>query len=299
MKRVDTVVALYLAVTAFVIAAHARSFSAWPGFVVLHLGLAGLVYALRFLPPRPAALRWLRDWYPAIAFPLLYKEVELLAAAFGNWELTEVVQSVETAMFGGHPSLYLSAGLPSVLLSEYLHLCYLSFVLWIPLIGGYWYFTGRRHAYHDLLLLVSLAFATSYLFYILFPVDSPFYLFEPLGRPLEGKPFYEIVHFVSSRGGARGGAFPSTHVSVSTLIWLAVFRHSRRLALWLVPVYVGLVVATVYGRFHYVVDVLAGWCVALLLFRLKTELERRLPSRERAGRETAPPPNPPPQSRAI
>lgn len=292
MKRVDTVIGLYLVVTAVVIGAHATSFPAWRGFVAVHLLLAALVFGLRFLSPTRGAFRGLRDWYPAIAFPLLYKEVELLAGAFGNWGLTGPLQSVETTLFGGHPSLYLSAVAPYVLLSEYLHLCYFSFVLWLPVIGGYWYFSGRRDAYEDLLLIVSLTFATSYLFYILFPVDSPFYLFEPLKRSFQGKPFYELVHFVSSRGGARGGAFPSTHVSVSTVIWLVVFRHSRRLAIWLAPVYAGLVVATVYGRFHYAVDVLAGWGVAFALFQLKTVLERRLASREPAGTGTAPLPDP-------
>ena len=98
---------------------------------------------------------------------------------------------------------------------------------------------------------MSVTFATSYLFYILFPVDSPFYLLPKLGEPQSGHFFYELVHFVSSRGGARGGAFPSSHVSVSTVILLVTWKYQSRWLVWLVPIYVGLVFATVYGRFHY------------------------------------------------
>ena len=124
---------------------------------------------------------------------------------------------------------------------------------------------------------MSVTFATSYLFYILFPVDSPFYLLPKLGEPQSGHFFYELVHFVSSRGGARGGAFPSSHVSVSTVILLVTWKYQSRWLVWLVPIYVGLVFATVYGRFHYLLDVFAGWALALAVvgtFNLFTTKER-------------------------
>ena len=41
-------------------------------------------------------------------------------------------------------------------------------------------------------------------------------------------------------------------------------RQPRWLA-WLLPIYVGLVFATVYGRFHYVLDIIAGLLLALVI----------------------------------
>ena len=117
----------------------------------------------------------------------------------------------------------------------------------------------------------------SYLFYMFFPVDSPFYLAPDLAEPLTGNFFYELVHFVSDRGGARGGAFPSSHVSVSVTVWLVVWFRARRWAYLLTPVTVGLIFATVYGRFHYVLDSIVGLALALsiagtyFLFRHKRE----------------------------
>ena len=59
----------------------------------------------------------------------------------------------------------------------------------------------------------------SFLFFIPFPVDSPYYLSEKLGPPLAGHLlFFDLVHQVSLRGGARGGAFPSAHVSAAGVI---------------------------------------------------------------------------------
>jgi membrane-associated phospholipid phosphatase len=280
MKRgTDRVIALYLVTTAVLVGLFHETLPAFRMLLALHLAGAIVVGSLRYLPERiPAAAAWLRDWYPVLLFPVLYKEVELLAHAFGNWGLTATLPGLESALFGGQPSLFLSESLPFVPLSEYLHFCYLSYVLWLPLVGGYWYFTGKRARFHELLLLVSLTYAVSYLFYILFPVDSPFYLEPPLGGPLGGHFFHDLVHWVSSRGGARGGAFPSSHVSVATVILLVTFRYERRRVVWLLPLYLGLVFATVYGRFHYAVDVLAGWALALAIvgwYRLSSERSAR------------------------
>ena len=197
-----------------------------------------------------------------MAFPIFYKEVELLANAFGNWGLTTSLQRLEVGLFQGHPSHYLSEHLDSVVFSEYLHFCYFSYLCLFPVVGGIWYFTGKRRAFQELLFLVSVTFATSYVFYILFPVDSPFYLSESLPEPLSGNFFYELVHFLAGRGGARGGAFPSSHVSVSTVIVLVTMKYEPRWLYWLLPIYTGLVFAAVYGRFHYALDVFAGWALA-------------------------------------
>jgi membrane-associated phospholipid phosphatase len=260
----DGVIAFYLLATAALAIAFREALPQWKAAAGAHLFGASLLLSLRFLHGRlPAGVMFLRDWYPVMLFPILYQEVEWLAAAFGNWGLTERLQELEASLFGGQPSVYLSERLASVPLSEYLHFCYFSYLLLVPLVGGLWYFKGKREAFHELILLVSLTYAVSYLFYILLPVDSPFYLTEPLPPPLSGQFFYELVHFVSERGGARGGAFPSSHVSVSTVILLVALRHEKRFLFWLLPLCAGVALATVYGRFHYAVDVLAGWILAL------------------------------------
>jgi len=235
--------------------------------MLAHVAMSAVITGLSLLPNKlSGALQFFRDWYPVILLPLLFKEVEVLAAGFGNWGLTDVLQSLEVDWFGGHPSLYLSGLLPWIPLSEYLHFCYFAYLLLVPTIGSYWYFTGERAKFHELVFLVSVTLTASYLFFALFPVDSPFYLFPPLGAPFEGHFFYDLVHFMAGRGGARGGAFPSSHVSVATVVLLVLWGRERRLAFALLPIVGGLVLATVYGRFHYALDVVAGLALAVTVF---------------------------------
>ncbi len=268
LRRTTQATVVYLTVTATLVVVFLDTLDRWPIFVGTHLTMSGLLIWLSRLSAPPPLLRAFRDWHPIVLLPLLYKEVEVFAAAFGDWGLTTSIPALEATLFNGQPSLYLSEQWPSVALSEYLHFCYLSYVLVIPGLAGYWYATGRRVAFHELVLVLALAMFGSYVFFILFPVDSPYYVSDRLGPPVAGHLFFDLVHEVSARGGARGGAFPSAHVSGSVLVWLVAWRHQRLVAYLLTPLIGGVLVATVYGRFHYAVDTLAGIVVALAVFGL-------------------------------
>jgi membrane-associated phospholipid phosphatase len=252
-----------LAITAALIAAFGNGvpFRGW--LVAAHATLFGSLLILNRASPSAGMLRVIRDWHPLILFPFLYKEVELLAAVIGDWRLTAVIPAWESALFSGQPSLYLSERLPFVPLSEYLHFCYLSYVIVIPSVAAYWYVSGRQAAFGELLLLLSTVLLGSYLFFILLPVDSPYYLSPRLGPPLSGHFFFDLVHQVSDRGGARGGAFPSAHVSGAVVVSLLAWRHQRRLAYLLILITGSVMIASVYGRFHYVLDALAGAILAI------------------------------------
>ncbi len=252
-----TLTASYLLVTAALTAIAGQSIPGRLWLVATHVALA--IALLSFsAAPSSATIRLVRDWHPLFLFPFLFKEVESLSAAFGDWRLTSTIPVLEATLFGGQPSQYLSQRLASVPLSEFLHFCYLAYLVVIPAVAGFWYFSNRRRAFHELLLALSVVMLGSYLFFILFPVDSPYYLSAPLAPPLSDHFFFKLVHQISARGGARGGAFPSAHVSGALVVLLVAWRHQPRLAGLLVPIVAGVVMATVYGRFHYALDTIAG-----------------------------------------
>ena len=255
--------ASYLLITAALVAILGTTVRGRAWLVAVHLALAAALLILDRARPPAGILRVIADWHPLALFPFLYKEVELLAPALGDWRLTAVIPAWESALFAGQPSMYLSERLAFVPLSEYLHFSYLSYVIVIPLVAAYWYVSGRRTAFGELMLLLSAVLLGSYLFFILLPVDSPYYLSPRLGPPLSGHLFFELAHQMSARGGARGGAFPSAHVSGAVVLSLVAWRHQRRLAYLLLAITGSVMVATVYGRFHYVLDTLAGAAIAI------------------------------------
>ena len=161
-RRTDRVMLFYLAVTGLAMIPFHASIPGFETLVALHVAAGIAIHSLRYLPaPLHPIPNFFRDWYPAIAFPILYKEVELLAATIGNWGLSGPLQSFEATLFAGQPSLYLSERLSWVWLSEYAHFCYFAYVLLFPVIDGIWYFTGKRDTFRELLFLISVTWNTT------------------------------------------------------------------------------------------------------------------------------------------
>jgi membrane-associated phospholipid phosphatase len=89
--------------------------------------------------------------------------------------------------------------------------------------------------------------------------------------------------------GIHSSVFPSAHVSSAfSAGWALLFYLPERKRFgWAMLIYaISVAVATVYGRYHYGVDVLAGLGVSVLaagITRLTSLLPARRPLRHRAG----------------
>jgi membrane-associated phospholipid phosphatase len=70
--------------------------------------------------------------------------------------------------------------------------------------------------------------------------------------------------------------FPSGHTMIAAAVLLVAWKRARR-AFWaLLPVGTGLIVSTVYCRYHYVVDVLAGLALAVAVVPIADRLYDRI-----------------------
>jgi membrane-associated phospholipid phosphatase len=221
---------------------------------------------------------------PFAILPWLYKLTSAINQGLDRWILDAPLERLEGSLFGGQPSLLLAERAPWPLLSEALHACYWAYLPLVPLLAVVLAAQRReREAEHTAGTICSAIFLC-YLFYIWLPVRSPLYNYPPLPPPLSDGFFYHLTHAFAARGGVEGGAFPSSHAAIATLAWLLAVRHERRVA-WITALpTAGLLVATVYGRYHYALDTIAGVALGVLVFTL--DPVERLGNRRRrpAGR---------------
>jgi len=67
-----------------------------------------------------------------------------------------------------------------------------------------------------------------------------------------------LINFIEHYGRVRGAAFPSEHVAGSFAALWGAWCHRRWLFWVMLPLVLCMCVSTVYGRYHYVADILAG-----------------------------------------
>lgn len=231
------------------------------GSLVWAAGLAGALVAMRLvdrrLPPR-ARIFWLYAF--TLAF---YTAVEWIVPALGRAPVDGALLAADRALFGETPAARFT---PTPGWTDLLSGCYLSYHLYLH--GALIWAAVRIETAGRLVRPLFLAFALGMAGYLMVPATGPAIAFpERFAIPIEGGWMTTVNQAFISRGTSLYDVFPSLHV----LMTLTLLHHDwrwlrRRFWIALGPA-VGLTVSTLYLRYHYAVDLLAGvgvWLVVVV-----------------------------------
>lgn len=284
----------YLALVAILlIVLHSGATPAWALLAGAHVVGIVLIHVLlqaHAAHPRNRVLDFLRHFYPVLLYAWLYRETGALNHLLGIGFLDPFFIRLEARLFGGQPSLAFMERLPYLPVSELAYASYFSYYVMIGGIGLALYLRDRRQFFH-FVSVISFVFYVCYLLYIFIPVIGPRVFWEsaecPLPPDLTPVPpptfpiavthglFYQIMLLIYRLFEAPGAAFPSSHVAVAITTVVFSFRYLRRIRWVHLVVMILLCLATIYCRYHYVVDVVAGALTAAILVPLGNWLYRR------------------------
>jgi hypothetical protein len=115
--------------------------------------------------------------------------------------------------------------------------------------------------------LLVLTFYVSYAGYFAAPAVGPRYALTFSSSVVRG-PVGEAIDAAMEKAETnKRDVFPSGHTMVVTLVLIEAARRSRKTFLGFLLFALPLYVATIYGRYHYLVDVLAGFALTPLVLR--------------------------------
>lgn len=271
----DLLAASYLGATG-VLAAVSGTPTGWT-LAGLHLVGLALVHLVAHVPvPRNPLGAFLRLGWPVAITPLFYMELATLNQLLVPGYFDAAVQGWEEALFGAQLSIVSSGWYDALWFSELLHLGYVSYYLVVPtaLLAAWW--SAGRDGLEGVVFATALAFYLCYLCFAVFPVAGPRYEFVRITGPQTDGFLFTLVHGILEAGSAKGTAFPSSHVAATVTAWLAAGRRNRRVFWALSPFAVALTLGTVYGRFHYGIDALAGLLFAAVAVPWAPRLMARL-----------------------
>ncbi len=265
-------------------------------FVIITLAVWALY---RLLPCRltlfariAAQMIFLSWWYPD-TFEL-NRVLPNLDPVFASWE-----QSI----FGCQPALLFAQKAPWAWFSELMCMGYVSYFALMVLVILY-YFLFRFKEFGMASFVLFGAFFTYYVIFVLLPVTGPQFYYLAAGTeniaagvfPAIGDwflthsekmatpgwtdgIFYHFLELTHNAGERPTAAFPSSHVGITTILFLLACHSRNRLLIFtILPFYVLMCLATVYIQAHYAIDVIAGFVSGLLFYFifLKTHRHYRL-----------------------
>lgn len=255
----------------------------WGWLALAHGLMVGLVCLAPRARARGGAARFWGEWYPMFLLAGLYGEVGVLTinAGFHNDAL---IERLEVFVFGSEVSYRWIREMPVVWFSWLVHACYLSYyAMLFASPAGLW-IVGKREAARQTIFAIVVTFFLCYVVFLFFPVAGPRYAFPLAHNAATDVAPARWAQWLLDRGDSWGAAFPSSHVAASVVATGMAWRHWRRLGAVLAPFTAGLILAVVYGQFHYAVDALSGLVVAGMVLGVlqlqKLPDERRVPAAE-------------------
>ena len=283
---VDYATQAYLALVGLLILFfHNSTVPGWPRLLGAHAACLLLVHWLIQAHARrkPAPLLdFLRHFYPVLLYTALFVETGLLNRMFCQEYLDPMVAQWEQALFGCQPSVLFMQKLPWLAVSELFYASYFSYYVMIAGVGIALFLRSRRQFFHYL-SVISFLFYVCYLIYIFLPVIGSRVFFHQVEgyvlpdatqqlaltdaypEAVQAGVFFRLMRWVYRVFEAPGAALPSSHVAVALCTVFFSFRYLRRIRYVHLAVALLLCLSTVYCRYHYALDVLAGLVTAAVL----------------------------------
>lgn len=246
----------------------------WWILVLLNVGASILIYFLAQSAEtrKTKIMIGMHRWYLYLIVLFVFKELYFMIRPIHPVDYDQFLIAADHWVFGVNPTEWLGQ-FSNPVLTEILQISYSSYYILFLIVGVEIY---RRHtlkSFDKAGFMIVYGFYLSYLGYFLLPAVGPRFTlhdFQSINRDLPGlfltEPLRAFVNFGESIPThvpnpvdlVQRDVFPSGHTQLSLVVVYLGF-HFRTRSRWLLMSLASLlIIATVYLRYHYAVDVLAG-----------------------------------------
>lgn len=221
-------------------------------------------------------LNFLREILPFGFCLLIYTNMHDMVHLVNPNDVDTQLISIDEYLLGTHPSVFFQEYI-SKPLTDYMFFSYSMFFVYPMLLPAILYFKGDYNEFRKTLVTIIITFYAGYIGYVIFPAVGPKYTLTHLfhshldGGIITDKISYIIDYSISAH--TRRDCFPSLHNGITMVTLLFAFKYLRWFFYILLPLAISLFVATLYLRYHYFIDMLAGYFLAIIMFYFGPKIE--------------------------
>lgn len=230
-------------------------------------------------------VRFTLDWLPLVTLVTIYENLREYTGIIRPDAIDAVLYKMDLMLFGVEPTVWIQK-FTHPFFTDYFAFTYGLYLI-LPLsLGWLFYLLNKRREFHALSSAVILCLCMGFLLYLVFPAGPPRFYLADLYVPRQLESFFGYYTAMQKRFDEINpmmyrASFPSLHVALSSLalVYAVKFKSQLPFRKFIVGAYAVLVVslwiATVYLRHHWVVDIFAGWVVALVSVVAAEFVQRR------------------------
>jgi membrane-associated phospholipid phosphatase len=223
-----------------------------------------------------------RYFYLGFAILLIYSQFQVLIKTFHPIDYDILLNNWDLALLGMRAGdLMRMFSFP--IFTEFLQIAYSSFYF-LPAIVGYQIWKMHRENFDTFARNIIFTFFFSYFLYFFFPAIGPrfaVYDFSALNMELPGIYLTNFLREAINYGGGvihknvdpasivNRDCMPSGHTMITLVNIFWAFRYKVKSRYFILIFGVSIIIATVYMRYHYLVDILAGIFFAYIALLLE------------------------------
>lgn len=275
----DKLLLAYLAGTSALVAVYWNRLPEAPELLTLHFG-AGIAIVLA--STRGGRAVWyFRHWYPLPLLASCYKEMAILIPAVRGATADQSLADLDFSIWHANPTVWLER-FQAPALTDFLQLAYTLYVPAVVLVPWLLWRKRRFADFRYCAFMISLGLLTSYIGYILVPARGPRFLLDHLQHsPMQGGWVVDVMRTTLDRlESVHYDCFPSGHGELTIIAWWSSRQISKRLSRVYLAYTLSIIFATVYLRYHYTVDLVAGALLAAVLIAAGPMMYRKLSGSE-------------------
>lgn len=226
-------------------------------------------------------------WYCYLFVLFVFKEIYQMVHRIHPTDYDQLFIAIDHWMFGVNPTQWLYR-FSTPLITEILQTAYFSYYLIFILVGVEIYRRYPINKFDRAAFLIVYGFYLSYLGYFLLPAVGPRFTlhnFAEIDHDLPGLFLTPIFRTIINAGESipagspnpiqfvQRDVFPSGHTQLTLVCTYLAFHYKLRSRWFVAGLASLLIIGTVYLRYHYVIDLVAGAAFFLLTIWTGNKLE--------------------------
>ena len=233
----------------------------WRSVLLFYAILLGLLFVLKISSHRRGwgeAGGVLSDLSPIVFIISIYQSLGNMIQYLRS-DIDSYLIQIDLFLFGVHPTVWMEQWI-NPWFTDLMSLAYISYYFLPLILVLTLYLKGRTEEFRQTMFVLTFGYYLSFIGYILFPAIGPRYTIAHLySVPLEGSFITDSVRdLLNALEHNKRDCMPSGHTQIVLIVLYLAHRYEKFLFYIFFPIICGLILSTVYLRYHYVIDLVVG-----------------------------------------
>ena len=238
----------------------------WRSLLFRYTLFIGILFVLKLSSDRNGVGRassFFNTFSPVLFVILIYESLGDLIQ-YLRPDIDSLLIKIDLFVFGVHPTLWMEKWIVPWF-TDIMSLAYVSYYFLPVIFVVSLYLKDRKMELDESIFILAFGYYISFVGYILFPAIGPRYsLTQFYSVPLEGSFITDFVRdTLNTLEHNKRDCMPSGHTQIVLMVLYLTHRHKRFLFSIFLPIICGLILSTVYLRYHYVIDLFVGAAFAV------------------------------------